>query len=99
MSLPSIETTADEGVNAAFVRNNRNEVCITFSDPSFVRSDTIWLDSDELAIHAFLEGKSVLIGYVSEGMAGAFADNDNALLTALRPDGTIFELFAPIRKY
>jgi len=34
---------------------------------------------------------------VSEGMADAFVNNREALLTALRPDGTVFELLAPVQ--
>ena len=87
----------DAGISAAFLRNHRGEVCIAFSDPSYVRADAIWIDEQSLAVHAIIHHASHLIGNVSEGMMQAFKHNNDALLTAVRPDGTILELRAPIQ--
>ena len=87
----------DEGVNAAFMRNHRGAVCIAFSDPVYVRSDSILVDPANGAVHAILHETCCLLGYVSQGMARAFAENREALLTALRPDGTVFEMTAPVQ--
>lgn len=84
-------------VDAAFMRNHRGEVCIAFSDPVYVRAETIVVDRKTCSIHAVLHESSHLLGHVSEGMADAFVHNREALLTAMRPDGTVFELVAPVQ--
>jgi hypothetical protein len=84
-------------IDAAFMRNHRGEVCITFADPVYVRAETIVVDRKTCSIHAVLHEASHLIGQVSEGMADAFVNKREALLTALRPDGTVFELVAPVQ--
>lgn len=89
---------SNPGVNAAFLRNHRGEVCINFSDPSYVSADAIIVDPHCLEIHALIHQNFHLIGQVSDGMADAFLSNEQALLTALRPDGTVHELYAPIQK-
>jgi hypothetical protein len=86
----------DDYINAAFMRNHRGNVCIAFSDPAYARADSVLVDADHLAIHLIIHGNSYFIGHVSEGMLGAFCENGTALLTALRPDGTVLELEAPI---
>jgi hypothetical protein len=87
----------DDGVSAAFMRNHRGEVCIAFADPVYVRSEAILIDRDTCQIHAVLHESSHLLGHVSEGMAEAFLRKREALLTAIRPDGTVFELLAPVQ--
>ena len=89
----------DDGVSAAFMRNHRGEVCIAFADPVYVRSESILVDRDTCRIHAVLHESAHLLGHVSEGMADAFLQNREALLTAMRPDGTIFELVAPVQTH
>jgi hypothetical protein len=39
---------------------------------------------------------ALLLGHVSPAMAEAFRQKKSALLTAVRPDGSIFEMMAPI---
>jgi hypothetical protein len=88
---------ADEGVRAAFLRNHHGRVCIAFSDPAFVRSDSIVIDPKDFAVYAILHEAAYFISRVSETMARAFAESDEALLTAVRPDGHVFELTAPVQ--
>ena len=87
----------DTGISAAFMRNHRGDVCIAFSDPAYVRSDAVLIDPAEMAVYAVIHEGSYLIGSVSDTMARAFAENEQALLTAMRPDGSVFELFVPIQ--
>ncbi len=87
----------NEGVNAAFMRNHRGEVCIAFPDPSWVRADSIIVDQRNGAVHAVIHESCNLLGHVSPAMAAAFVQRQAALLTALRPDGTVFELVAPVQ--
>lgn len=97
MASQFLDEQDQEAVNAAFMRNHRGAVCIAFSDPSFVRSDSILIDRGSGAVHAVLHEQCCLLGYVSEGMADAFTQNREVLLTALRADGTVFELMAPVQ--
>jgi len=96
MAAQCLDMDLDEEVNAAFMRNHRGAVCIAFSDPSYVRADAILVDRASGAVHAVLHENSCLIGHVSGGMVRAFTENREVLLTALRPDGTVFELVAPV---
>ncbi len=90
------QDNCDKGINAAFMSNHRGEVCIAFSDPVYARADTILLDRQSRAIHVVIHQSSFFISHVSEAMASAFENNKQALLTAIRPDGSLLELFAPI---
>ena len=97
MALEARRQDPEEGgINAAFMSNHRGEVCIAFSDPVYARADTILLDRKSLAIHVIIHQSSFFISHVSEGMARAFENNKQALLTAIRPDGSLLELVAPI---
>lgn len=87
-----------ENQEAAFLYNERGEVCIAFADPAYVRSETILADERDLSLHAVLHESSHLIGQVSEGMFAAFTGRKEALLAAVRSDGSIFELMAPIER-
>lgn len=87
----------DDGVSAAFMQNHRGMVCIAFADPEWVRADMIVVDRPTGSIHAILHESQHFIGHVSEAMASAFASRKEALLTALRPDGTIFEMMTPVK--
>lgn len=86
-----------EGVPAAFMRNHRGEVCIAFSDPVYARADSIFVDQDNLSVYAVVHQAAHFVGTVSEGMANAIAESKEALLTALRSDGSVLELFAPVQ--
>ena len=86
-----------EGIRAAFMSNHRGEVCIAFSDPVYARADAILIDTASRAIHVIVHGNAFFISEVSEAMAGAFQSNKEALLTAVRPDGSLLELTAPIQ--
>jgi hypothetical protein len=96
MATASQHQHHDDGVDAAFMRNHRGEVCIAFSDPAYVRAETILVDCKDCSIHAVLHENAHLLGHVSEGMAEAFVHNREALLTAMRADGTVFEMIAPV---
>lgn len=87
----------EDGVDAAFMRNGKGAVCITFDDPAYVRSESILVDVERSQIKAILHEQEFLLGRVSNSMSQAFADNEEALLTALMPDGKLLELFAPVQ--
>lgn len=86
-----------EGLNAAFMRNHRGQVCIAFADPDYVRAEAIFVDRDSMSIYAIIHQASHFIGSVSENMTNAFVGSHEALLTALRPDGSVLELTAPVQ--
>ncbi len=83
-------------VQAAFLCNRTGDVCIAFDDPAFVQSDAILIDVEKGNIHAILHEADRLLGHVSPIMLKAFRSRDTALLTAVRPDGSIFEMTAPV---
>ena len=85
-----------EAVNAAFMCNHRGDVCIIFSDPLYARSESILIDQEDLSVHAILQENNYFLGNISERMMQAFEDNENALLAALKSDGSVLELEAPI---
>ncbi|MBU0800858.1 MAG: hypothetical protein KKA05_07610 [Alphaproteobacteria bacterium] len=86
-----------EGLNAAFMRNHRGQVCIAFADPDYARAEAIFVDRDNMTIYAVIHQAAHLVGTVSQGMADAFVTSQEALLTALRPDGSVLELSAPVQ--
>lgn len=96
MAMEAFDRQEEEGINAAFMRNHRGEVCIAFSDPVYVRADTVLIDRNSRAIHVILHQNAYFISQVSDVMLHAFETNKRALLTAIRPDGTLLELTAPI---
>lgn len=81
---------------AVFLRNEKGEVCIAFADPAYVRAEAIVLDAKDGSIHAILHENSHLVGHVSHEMAGAFVDNAEVLLCAVRSNGGLFELTSPL---
>jgi hypothetical protein len=93
--LSSIHET-ETGVKAAYIQNQKGDVCIAFDDPAYVQSDTVLIGADGLSIHVILHEKALWLGAISPEMAAAFKGRKSALLTAVRPDGSIFELTAPI---
>ncbi len=84
-------------INAAFMRNHRGEVCIAFRDPAYTRAEAILVDDRTCAVHALLHESAFYITNVSDLMARAMADNETVILTALRPDGSLLEMTAPVR--
>jgi ssRNA-specific RNase YbeY (16S rRNA maturation enzyme) len=86
-----------EGLDAAIMKNHRGEVCIAFQDIEFASAESIFVDRDNLAIYAILHHALHLIGHVSEHMAETFGHCKEALLTAIRPDGSLLELSAPVQ--
>ncbi len=97
MALEALNDRPEDHMNAAFMRNHHGKVCIAFSDPSYVRADSILVDTDHLCVYAVLHESAHLIGHVSEGMAQALESNERALLTAMTGHGGVVELEAPIR--
>lgn len=98
MALEAFNKSEPEGVNAAFMRNHRGDVCIAFADPAYVRSERIIIDPASQSIHAILHQSLYFLGYVSDVMIDAFHTRKEALLTSLRPDGTIFEVMVPVEE-
>ena len=96
MAMGAFDRQAEEGINAAFMRNHRGEVCIAFSDPVYARADFVLIDRHSRALHVVMHQNAYFISKVSDVMLHAFETNKNALLTAIRPDGTLLELTAPI---
>jgi len=93
----TLEADEDQGISAAFLRNHHGKVCIAFADPAYVRADAILLDQKDGSVHAILHQNSFFISRVSEPMCKALAENDKALLTAIKADGSVFELFVPVQ--
>jgi|GEM_PF-2804554 len=83
-------------VEAAFMQNYRGAICIAFDDPSWVNADKILIDKHTGGVHAILHESSYFLGHVSSGMAKAFTENREALLSSVRSDGTIYELMVPV---
>ncbi|MCB9991598.1 MAG: hypothetical protein H6867_09590 [Rhodospirillales bacterium] len=98
MALEACHNTPQEGINAAFMRNHRGEVCIAFSDPVYVRADSILVDRSHQSIHVIIHENSFFVSQVSDVMMNAFETNEHALLTAMRADGSLIELTAPIER-
>ncbi len=96
MVVQAFNLAEPDGVNAAFMRNHRGDVCIAFADPAYVRSEKILIDQKNQTIHAILHESLYFLGSVSDMMVNAFKTRQQALLTSLRPDGTIFEIMVPV---
>lgn len=82
--------------SAAFFRSPGGGVRITLSDPTYVHSDAVVIDPSTLCVFAILYESPHYLGPISRDMAEAFARNDQVILSAMRPDGSVFELSAPI---
>lgn len=80
----------------AFIRNEKGDICIAFSDPAYVRSDTIVLDARDGSLHAILHEGSHPIGQLSRDMTQSFADQSEVLLCAVTSHGGVFELISPL---
>lgn len=96
MVVEAFNLSEPNGVNAAFLRNHRGDVCIAFADPAYVRSEKILIDPSDHTIHAILHESLYFLGSVSDTMIDAFHSRKQALLTSLRPDGTVFEIMVPV---
>ena len=96
MSSEALDWEEQAAINAAFMCNHRGDVCIVFSDPLYARSDSILVDHSDMSIHAILHHHQYFLGNVSEQMMRAFEENEQALLTAIKADGSVLELAAPI---
>ena len=97
MSAEALELEqVQEGIRAAFMCNHHGKVCIAFSDPAYAQADAIYLDKDNRRLHVVLHGNAFFISEISEAMTKAFEENKEALLTAIRADGSLLELIAPI---
>lgn len=97
IAMPDTLCAMDPDTRAAFIRNNTGDVCITFSDPTYVRAETIVVDEDSSAVYAILHERAHYLGNLSRAMATSFAKNDHVLLSALRPDGSILESSTPMK--
>lgn len=82
---------------AAFLRNHRGDVCIALSDPAFVQADLVIVDRQNGTVSTMMHQACWVLGRVSQPMAEAFCGCGKALLTALRPDGTVYELMVPVQ--
>ena len=80
----------------AFLRNHAGQVCISLSDPTFVHSDSIVINRTTLCVFAVMYADAHYLGAVSQNMADAIGNKDEIVLSSLHPDGTVFELTAPI---
>jgi len=85
-----------QGIEAAFMRNHRGDVCIAFSDPAYARSESIVFDRKNHALYALVHESCHYIGKISDAMVQAFDAQKQVLLTAIRPDGSVIEMMAPI---
>lgn len=83
-------------VQAAFLCNQKGDVCIAFDDPAYVRADAIAVDPRTYSIYAVLHENERFLGHISSALIQAFCEQETALLTALRPDGSLFEMKAPV---
>ncbi len=82
--------------SAAFFRGHDGRVRISLSDPTYVHSDAVVIDPSTLCVFAILYESPHYLGPVSKDMAEAFSRSDHVILSAMRPDGSVFELSAPI---
>lgn len=71
-----------EGVPAHYSLNQQGQICITFSDPAYVRSDMIIFDRRDSSLHAVLNEGLHLIGHVEGDLTKSFAAKSEVWLTA-----------------
>lgn len=83
--------------HATFLQNQRGEVCISMDDPAYVRAETVLIDRTDGSVHAILHESDHLLGHATPLMLKAMTDHGSALLSALRADGTLLEISAPVR--
>ncbi len=71
-----------EGVPAHYSLNPQGQVCITFTDPAYVLSDTIIFDRRDSSLHAVLHESLHLIGRVEGELRKSFEAKSEVLLGA-----------------
>lgn len=70
------------GVPAHYSLNNAGQICITFSDPAYVRSEAIIFDRKDSSLHAVLNEGLHLIGTVEGDLTKIFAAKSEVVLSA-----------------
>ena len=88
------QTTA-HNVLAAFECDSFG-VSISFDDPAYVCADAILIDPGRYSVHAVLHEAEWLVGHVSPAILKAFQVHGKARLSAVRPDGSVLTLQAPV---
>jgi hypothetical protein len=83
--------------HATFLQNQRGEVCISMDDPAYVRSEALLVNRADGSVLCVLHESEHLLGQATPLMLQAMMDHGSALLSALRPDGTMLEISAPVR--
>ncbi len=71
-----------EGIPAHYSQNNQGQVCITFSDPAYVRSDMIIFNRNDNSLHAVVNEGLHLIGKVEGDLRQTFAAKSEVILSA-----------------
>lgn len=84
------------GVNASFEKGEGGHPHIHFSDPAYVRAETIVFEAETRAVHAILHESLIYIGQVPENFAEAFAVHEDVILTARHYSGNPVTLRAKI---
>jgi hypothetical protein len=79
-------------ISSDFLITESGCVAILFDDPNFVRSETVLFDRINGVVEVLLQGKLHQVGQVPEQLMLSFAENKDVLLTAIRIDGSPFEL-------
>lgn len=83
--------------HATFLQNQRGEVCISMDDPAYVRSEALLVNRSDGSVLCVLHESEHLLGHTTPLMLKAMTDHGSALLSALRADGTLLEISAPVR--
>ncbi len=86
------------GVHASFEKGAEGHPHIRFSDPAYVRAETILFQPDTRAVHAILHESLIYIGQVPEPFAEAFARHEDVILTAHHYSGNPVTLKAKISR-
>ncbi len=71
-----------EGIPAHCSQNSQGQVCITFSDPAYVRSEMIIFNPGDSSLHAVLNEGLHLIGKVDGDLRKSFAAKSEVILSA-----------------
>ena len=83
--------------HATFLQNQRGEVCISMDDPAYVRAEALLVNRADGSVLCVLHESEHLLGHTSSLMIEALAGKGIVMLSALRPDGTMLEISAPVR--
>ncbi len=95
-SEESAEQARESCVRADFICHEDGSVRISFFDPAYVRAEAVLFDRTNSSAHVILHESAHFLGCVPEFMVPKMLSCDEAVLTATRPDGTVYELTAPI---